>query len=154
MDNNLIDLAKLIFTEHPKNPYSIQMDLDEYNSLDDLFEVLLHLFVYGFKLRKLSINNISLLKEYFKAIGVNFEVETIPYSEYEFLTNPKYLNRYCSIPHSTFDNFDLNNINFYLSRNYKTSDKIDNMYAVYVHEIPNNFNESFIAFLSFNFKLY
>ena len=154
MDNNLIELAKLIFTEIPKDPYSIQMDFNDYNTLEDLFEVLLHLFVYGFKLRNLSINNIYLLKDYFKDIGVNFNVQTIPYSEYEFLTNPLYLNRYCNIAQSSFLNTDLNNLQFYLSRNYKNVNDISNMTAVYVHEIPNNFNDSFISFISFNFKLF
>lgn len=153
MSNNLVDLAKLIFDDTPKPPFSIQMELDDYECQEDLFEVLLHLFIYGFKLKKLSVNSISDLKPYFKSIGVNFNVEIIPYSEIEFLTNPKYLTRYCSIAGSSFDDYDLNNIGFMLSRNYKTVDKIDNMVAVYVHEIQNNFDLSFLSFISFNYKL-
>jgi len=153
MNNNLIELATLIFDSEPKNKYSIQMELDNYECIEDLFEVLLHLFIYGFKLKNLTVENINSLKPYFHSIGVNFMVDIIPWSEYEFLTNEKYLNRYCSIAESSFLDTNLENIKFLLSRNYKSPDLIDNIYAVYNHEIKNNFNDSFICFLSFNFKI-
>ena len=53
-ENNLIELAKLIFEGEPKSDYSIQLELENYNSLEDLFEVLLHIFVYGYKLKELD----------------------------------------------------------------------------------------------------
>lgn len=153
MDNNLIELANLMFKGEAKPPYSIQMELNDYECLEDLFEVLLHLFIYGFKIRELSVHEINSLKEYFSAIGVNFNVEVIPYSEYEFLTNHKYLSRYCNVASSSFEDYDMNNLQFVLSRNYKSVNLIDNMYACYVHEIPNDFNNSFICFINFNYKL-
>jgi len=152
MDNNLLELAKLIFDESPKPPYSIQMEFDGYDSKESLFEVLLHLFVYGYKLKKYGIHNINDLKQYFKCIGVNINFEVIPYSEYEFLTNPVYLARYCNISASCFDNYDLDNIGFIMSRNYKSLEKIEGLVACYIHEIHNDFNKSFISFISFDFK--
>jgi hypothetical protein len=153
MDNNLIDLAKLIFDDKPKEPYSIQMEFDNYDSIESLFEVLLHIFVYGYKIKKLNVTTIHELKDYFKAIGINFKIDVIPYSEYEFLTNPKYLTRYCNINRLSFDNYDLNKVGFILSRNYKSAESIDKLIASYVHEIPNDFNESFISFISFDYKI-
>jgi len=153
MDNNLIELAKLIFDDIPKEPYSVQMELENFNSQEELFEVLLHLFIYGYKIKKLNVNTIEDLKPYFKCIGVNFNLEIISYSELEFFTNEKYLNRYCNISNTSFDNYDLDKLGFILSRNFKGSPNIDNMLACYIHEIPNNFVESFISFISFNYKL-
>ena len=46
MNNNLIELAKLIFEGEPKDPNSIQMQYEDYNSIEDIFEVLLHIFIY------------------------------------------------------------------------------------------------------------
>jgi hypothetical protein len=152
MENNLIDLAKLIFEGGPKSDYSIQLELENYNSLEDLFEVLLHIFIYGYKLKELDIFNISKLVPYFRSIGVNFHIETIPYSEYEFLVNPKYLQRYCNIGEACFKDNDLNNLQFILSRNYKTVEKIEEMTACYIYEIKNDFINSFISFIQFDFK--
>jgi len=151
--SNLIDLAKLIFSEEPLAPYSIQMQFDDYKSIEDLFEVILHLFIYGMKLKNISITNINDIKPYFKAIGINFHLKIIEYSEYEFLTNPLYLERYCNISNSTFTNAELDNLQFILSRNYKSVEKIDDMSACYIHHIPNDFNQSFIAFINFDFKM-
>jgi hypothetical protein len=46
----------------------------------------------------------------------------------------------------------LTNFQVNLSRNYTSPDEIDQIYACYNHEIKNNFRDSFICFLSFNFK--
>ncbi len=129
------------------------MELEEYDSIETLFEVLLQLFVYGYKIKKLNLSNINDIKEYFKAIGVNFKIETIPYSEYEFLTNEKYLTRYCNISPRCFDNHDLSEIGFISSRNYKSVDSVEKIRACYIHEIQNNFNDSFISFISFDYKI-
>jgi ABC-type transport system substrate-binding protein len=153
MNNNLIELAKLIFDDKPKDPFSIQMELDNYDSIESLFEVLLHIFIYGYKIKKLDVSTIHTLKDYFKAIGVNFNIEIIPYSEYEFLTNPKYLTRYCNISSQCFNNYDLDDLGFILSRNYKSLESIDKLNSCYIHEIPNDFNQSFISFISFNYKI-
>lgn len=153
MSNNLIEFAKLIFDGESKAPYAIQMQFDDYESIESLFEVLLHLVVYGMKMKNLTISNINNLKPYFNSIGVNFNVNMIEYSEYEFLTNEKYLKRYCNISQRTFQDDDINNLQFILSRNYTTVNKIENIIGCYVHEIPNNFNESFIAFINFDFNL-
>ena len=72
MENNLIDLAKLIFEGEPKSDYSIHLELENYNSLEDLFEVLLHVFVYGYKIKELDVSTIHKLIPYFRSIGVNF----------------------------------------------------------------------------------
>jgi hypothetical protein len=152
MNNNLIELANVIFKDPLKDPFSVQIELTEFNSQEDLFEVLLHLFIYGYKLKKLNINNITDLKPYFRCIGVNLNIEIIPYSELDFLINEKYLTRYCNISGHTFEDYELNNVKFILSRNFKETTKIENMYACYVHEINNNFDESFISFISFDFK--
>ena len=153
MDNNLIELAKLIFDDKPKDPFSIQMEIDNYDSIESLFEVLLHIFIYGYKIKKLDVSSIHILKDYFKAIGVNFNIEFIPYSEYEFLTNPKYLTRYCNISSQCFNNYDLDDLGFILSRNYKSVESIDKLNACYIHEFPNDFNQSFISFISFDYKI-
>ena len=152
MNDNLIELANVIFKDPIKDPFSVQIELTEFNSQEDLFEVLLHLFIYGYKLKKLNINNITDLKPYFRCIGVNLNIEIIPYSELDFLINEKYLTRYCNISEHTFEDYELNNVKFILSRNFKETTKIENMYACYVHEINNNFEESFISFISFDFK--
>lgn len=153
MNNNLLELAKLIFDDKPKDPFSIQMEFDNYDSIESLFEVLLHLFIYGYKIKKLNITTIHELKDYFKAIGVNFKLEIIPYSEYEFVTNPKYLTRYCNISSNCFNNYDLDDLGFILSRNYKSEESIDTLNACYIHEIKNDFIQSFISFISFDCKL-
>jgi hypothetical protein len=105
------------------------------------------------KMKNISISNINDLKPYFHSIGTNFNLNMIEYSEYEFLTNPLYLKRYCNISQKTFKDDDLNNLQFILSRNYTSVDKIENLIACYTHEIPNNFNESFIAFINFDFNI-
>jgi uncharacterized protein YebE (UPF0316 family) len=67
--NNLIEFAKLIFDGEPKAPYSIQMQFDDYNSIESLFEVLIHLVVYGMKLK-----NISILEIVIVASGYSFRI--------------------------------------------------------------------------------
>jgi len=151
--SNLIELAKLIFQDEPQAPYSIQMQFDDYKSIEDLFEVILHLFIYGMKIKDISITNINDIKPYFKAIGLNFNLTILEYSEYEFLTNPLYLKRYCNISNSTFNDTDLDNLQFILSRNYKSVDNLNEMNACYIHHIPNDFNQSFIAFINFDIKM-
>ena len=154
MDNNLIELAKLMFEDSPKDAYAIQMQYESYDCIEDLFEVLLHLFIYGYKIKEMNVNNINELKPYFKSIGVNFSIEMLPYSELEFVANERYLTRYCNIMPRSFVDYEFTNIGFMLSRNYISADSIDNMRACYIHEIPNNFVDSFICFISFNFKIY
>jgi hypothetical protein len=152
MNNNLIELAKLIFEGEPKDPNSIQMQYEDYNSIEDIFEVLLHIFIYGFKIKKLNLDTIHTLIPYFRSICVNLKVEKIEYSELVFLTDPRYKERYCNISSRCFDNYDLDKLGFGLSRNYKSVNEIDDIRACFVYEIKNNFIDSFIAFISFNFK--
>jgi hypothetical protein len=154
MDNNLIEFAKLIFTDEPKAPYSIQMELDEYDSLEQIFEILLHIFIYGVKIKNLNFNNLYELKPYFKSIGADFDLKKIEYSEIEYLTNPKYLKRYCIISSYTFTDQDLNNVSFIQSANYKTVDNLEDIYACYSHQTYNDIENSFIFFLNFNFKIF
>jgi hypothetical protein len=149
-----LDLAKRIFTAEPQEPGSIHITIDGYECIEDFFNILLEVFIYGFKLRNITVQNINTLKPYFQSLSppVNFVVDIIEWSELEFLTNKKYLNRYCSISPSSFEDSDLTNFQVNLSRNYNSPDEIDQIYACYNHEIKNNFRDSFICFLSFNFK--
>ena len=150
-----LDLAKRIFTAEPQAPGSIHITIDGYECIEDFFSILLEVFIYGFKLRNITVQDINSLKPYFQSLNppVNFVVDIMEWSELEFLTNPKYLNRYCSIGSTSFEDTDLTNFKVHLSRNYTSPDSIDQIYACYNHEIKNNFRDSFICFLSFNFKL-
>jgi len=149
-----LDLAHKMFTSEPQSPYTIQgMEPFNYESIEELFEVLLELFIYGFKLKNLTVQNINSLKPYFHSIGVNFVVDIIEWSEIEFLENPKYLNRYCLIDNTSFVDNELSNFKIIGSRNFKPQESLDTMIAVYNHEIKNNFKDSFICFLSFNYKV-
>jgi len=150
-----LDLAQRIFTAEPQQPGSIHITIDGYECIEDFFNVLLEVFIYGFKLKNISVENINTLKPYFQSLNppVNFVVEIKEWTELEFLTNKKYLNRYCSIGPSSFENTDLTNFKVHLSRNYSSPESIDEIIAVYNHELKNNFRDSFICYLSFNFKL-
>lgn len=150
--SNIIELANLIFQDEPKEPYCIQIEIENYNSVEDLFEVILHLFIYGMKMKNISIHNINDVKPFFRAIGIDFNLKIIEYSEYEFLTNPLYLERYCNIAPSTFSDQNLDNLQFISSKNYKSGiKKIDDITACYVHYEQDNLNQSFIAFINFKF---
>ena len=114
MQNNLFEIFNTIFLESPKPPKSIFFEFnifDPINSseeisstkLSDLFEIFLHMLIYGFKKLELTFTkeNINLLNQYFNSIGINiiinFEMfDTILFKDY------RYINRYCIIDESTF----------------------------------------------------
>ena len=152
MNNNLIELAKLIFEGDPKDPNKCNMKIIIQLKIYLKYYYIFLFKLCGFKIKKLNLDTIHTLIPYFRSICVNLKIEKIEYSELVFLTDPRYKERYCNISNKCFDNYDLDKLGFALSRNYKSANEIDDMRACFIYEIKNNFVDSFIAFISFNFK--
>ena len=79
MENNpnLYELFNTIFSDSPKPPKSICLEIDVLDQknineitetqLSDIFEIFLHMFIYGFKRLNLTFTDesLSILKDYF-----------------------------------------------------------------------------------------
>ena len=106
---NIFELFSTIFTDSPKSPKSICLEIDVLNKdepteveLSDLFEIFLHMFIYGFKKLNLtfSIESMNLLKKYFESVGVKFNIE-IKQFDTNLFNDIKYKLRYCVIDPSS-----------------------------------------------------
>lgn len=110
MQNNIFEIFNTIFSEEPKLPKSICLEIDVLDSvnqdqiteiqLSDIFEIFLHMFIYGFKKLNLSFNeeSIFILKQYFASLdpSVKFNID-IKQFETNLFKDPLYLCRYCVI---------------------------------------------------------
>ena len=107
MQNNIFNLFDNIFSDSPKPPKSILLEIDILDSnsteisstkLSDIFEIFLHMLVYGFNKLELnfSMENINLLNKYFNSVGVNILIDFEIFDTILF-KDSRYVNRYCII---------------------------------------------------------
>jgi len=79
MENSIFQLFETIFSEDPKPPKSISVEIEvlDYNKeISDNFEILLHMFIYGFKKLKLTFSeeSLSILKKYFASLDPSIKI--------------------------------------------------------------------------------
>jgi hypothetical protein len=106
---NIFELFSTIFSDSPKQPKSICLEIDVLNKdeqteteLSDIFEIFLHMFIYGFKKLNLtfSVDSMNLLKRYFESVGVKFNIEIVEFDTNLF-NDIRYKLRYCIIDPSS-----------------------------------------------------
>jgi hypothetical protein len=119
MEKSIFDLFETIFAEDPKPPKSILLEIDILDSnscteisstkISDIFEIFLHMLVYGFNKLELniSIENINLLNKYFNSVGINILVEFELFDTILF-KDPRYVNRYCIVNNLSSSYFMMN----------------------------------------------
>jgi hypothetical protein len=122
MQNNIFKIFDDIYSESPKPPKSILLEIDILDSnssteisstkISDIFEIFLHMLVYGFNKLELnfSMENINLLNKYFNSVGINILIEFELFNTILF-KDPRYLNRYCIINNLNSPSFMMNVIN-------------------------------------------
>ena len=157
MENSIFELFETIFSEDPKPANSISVEINILDTsisntsisetqLSDNFEILLHMFIYGFKKLKLTFieESLSILKKYFASLNpsINFNIEIEPFDTALF-GNIRYVNRYCKIDSSFINSDDV----LFIS-NYKqiTRNNLDEFIAVYQDEYES------MIFINFNFN--
>jgi hypothetical protein len=120
--------------------------LESETQLSDNFEILLHMFIYGFKKLNLTFTeeSLSILKKYFASLdpSINFNIEIEPFDAALF-GNIRYANRYCKIDSSFLDSDDVVFISNYkkLIRN-----NLNEFIAVYQDEYES------MIFINFDFN--
>jgi len=157
MENSTIyDFFDKIFSEPPQPKNSIRLQLEILNNnntnkteteLSDIFEILLHMFVYGFKKLALTFNSesINLLKQYYESINIKLDIETAKFDTILFKSS-QYLARYCVIdPSSIFS--DLNEAIFIMNHNQFNRSRLYQYIAVYQDEYES------LIFINFDFIL-
>jgi hypothetical protein len=149
MENSIFQLFETIFSEDPKPPKSISVEIEvlDYNKeISDNFEILLHMFIYGFKKLKLTFSeeSLSILKKYFASLdpSIKFSIEIEPFDAALF-GNIRYANRYCKIDSSFIHSDDVVFIGNYkqISRN-----NLNEFIAVYQDEYES------MIFINFDFN--
>ena len=154
MENNpnLFQIFQTIFSEPPKPSKSICLQIDVLDNqnidnisetqLSDIFEILLHMFIYGFKKLNLGFNenSIFILKQYFNSVGIKFIIEIEPFDPALF-KEVKYMVRYCKV-----DSFLDNDEPIFIDNYHKfTRNKLNEFIAVYQDEYES------LIFISFDF---
>ena len=148
MEKSIFEIFQVIFSQEPKPPKSICMEINVLGSnleLSDIFEILLHMFIYGFKHLNLSFNeeSIYLLKKYFESLdpSVKFNIQIEPF-DCALFGDLRYVNRYCKIDSSFINNDDI----LFIS-NYKKIDRnnLNQFIAAYQDEYES------MIFISFDF---
>jgi hypothetical protein len=150
---NLYELFNTIFSDSPKSPKSICLEIDVLDKenkdeitetqLSDLFEIFLHMFIYGFKKLNLSFTeeSLSILKDYFLSVGIKFNIEVEQFDTILF-NDMRYKARYCLIdPISLIDNNPL----FISNYNKYNRTKINEFLGVYQFEYES------MIFINFDF---
>lgn len=155
MEKSIFELFETIFSEDPKPPKSISVEIDILDTsntlvsetqLSDNFEILLHMFIYGFKKLNLTFTeeSLSILKKYFASLdpSIKFNIEIEPFDSALF-GNIRYANRYCKIDSSFIDSDDVIFISNYkqISRN-----NLNEFIAVYQDEYES------MIFINFDFN--
>jgi len=150
---NLYELFNTIFSDSPKSPKSICLEIDVLDKenkdeitetqLSDLFEIFLHMFIYGFKKLNLTFTeeSLSILKDYFLSVGIKFNIEVEQFDTILF-NDMRYKARYCLIdPVSLIDNDPL----FISNYNKYNRTKINEFLGVYQFEYES------MIFINFDF---
>jgi len=152
MEKSIFDLFEVIFSYEPKPVGSICLDVDilaegesvSIAQLSDIFEIYLHMFIYGFKKLNLTFteNSMAILKEYFASLNpsVKFNIEIEPFDTALF-GDLRYSQRYCVIdsPLTKGDPYFIGNFNKF------NRTKLNQFVAVYQDEYES------MVFLSFDF---
>lgn len=155
MENNpnLFELFNTIFSDSPKSPKSICLEIDVLDKqnkdeitetqLSDIFEIFLHMFIYGFKRLNLNFTeeSISILKHYFLSVGIKFNIEIEQFDTILF-KDIRYTQRYCLIDSSSITDTEplfIGNYNKY-NRN-----KLNEYIAIFQFEYES------MLFISFDF---
>ena len=105
---NLFEIFNTIFSESPKSPKTISLEIDVLDTLDkdqitetqlsDIFEIFLHMFIFGFKKLNLTFTeeSISILKKYFSSVGIKFNI-VMEQFDTNLFKDERYVSRYCLI---------------------------------------------------------
>ena len=100
-----------IFSEDPKPPKSISLEIDVLENenqtetkISDIFEICLHMFVYGIKYKKLEFipEHLAELKKYFNSVSLDFIIEVEDFDTSLF-NDLRYTQRYCTIDPDSFN---------------------------------------------------
>lgn len=148
MEDNIYDTFNSIFSDSPKPPKSIFLEIildnNEKTEVSDIFECLLNMFVFGLHKLNIPVNedSFSQLKPYFESIGIKFIVEFIPFDTGLF-NDPRYKYRYCSIDTNLNESSD--KPNFILNANQIPKTELKHFYATY------QYHYEYLIFLSFTF---
>ena len=150
---NLYQLFNTIFSDSPKSPKSICLEIDVLDKenkdeitetqLSDLFEIFLHMFIYGFKRLNLTFTeeSLSILKGYFLSVGIKFNIEIEQFDTILF-NDIRYKARYCLIdPSSLTDDEPL----FISNYNKYNRTKINEFLGIYQFEYES------MIFVNFDF---
>jgi hypothetical protein len=100
-----------IFSEDPKPPKSISLEIDVLENenqtetkISDIFEICLHMFVYGIKYKKLEFipEHLAELKKYFNSVSLDFIIEVEDFDTSLF-NDLRYTQRYFTIDPDSFN---------------------------------------------------
>jgi len=149
MENNpnLFEIFENIFSDSPKPSKSICLQIDvlenkdiSQTQLSDIFEILLHMFIYGFKKLRMGFTeeSLSLLKQYFESVGVKFIIDIKQFDPILF-KEPCYMVRYCKVESLIEDEDPI----FIENYNKFTRTKLSDYIAVYQDEYES------LIFISF-----
>jgi hypothetical protein len=148
MENSIFELFETIFSEDPKPPKSISVEIEvlDYNKeISDNFEILLHMFIYGFKKLKLTFTEESLdiLKKYFASLdpSIKFNIEIEQFDSALF-GDIRYVKRYCKIDPSSLES---NDVLFISNYNQLIRNNLNEFIAVYQDEYES------LIFINFDF---
>jgi hypothetical protein len=143
MEENIYNTFNTIFSDSPKPPKSIfleiNLDNNQKTETSDVFECLLNMFVFGLHKLNIPVNedSFSQLKPYFESIGIKFNVEFLPFDT-GLYNDPRYKYRYCSISNESSDK-----PNFILNANQLPKQHLHEFYATY------QYHYEYLIFLSF-----
>lgn len=150
---NLYELFNTIFSDSAKPLKSIELQIDVLDTLNkdeitetqlsDLFEIFLHMFIYGFKKLNLTFSeeSLSVLKAYFESVGIKFNIEIEQFDTVLF-KDIRYATRYCLIDPSSLSEPEplfMSNYNKY------SRTKLIEFIAVYQYEYES------MVFINFDF---
>jgi hypothetical protein len=150
---NLFEIFNTIFSESPKGPKTISLEIDVLDTLNkdqitetqlsDIFEIFLHMFIYGFKKLNLTFTeeSISTLKDYFLSVGIKFNIEMDQFDTNLF-KDIRYTARYCLIDSTSIKEKEPLFISNYMK--YSRS-KLNEFIATFQYEYES------IIFISFDF---
>jgi hypothetical protein len=150
---NLFEVFNTIFSDSPKQPKTISLEIDVLDTLNkdeitetqlsDIFEIFLHMFIYGFKRLNLTFTeeSISTLKNYFLSVGIKFNIEMEQFDT-KLFKDIRYTARYCLIDSTSIKDTEPLFISNYVK--YSRS-RLNEFIATFQHEYES------MIFISFDF---